>query len=310
VEYLIDAGYEVWLFDYHSGSDLPSANTQFTLDVIADDWKKAIEEVRSRTRLGDSVHCVGHCVGSVGLLMAVLDGAEGVRSMVCGQYSLFPYASALNLAKNYLHVGEIMDLAGITTVAPTTSQSLKNVAVDLALRPIPIPRGERCGLSVCRWINTIYGLTHTHSQFNDATHDEIGDIFGVGNLASLRHIGQTMIHHRLVGPQGEDVYLTDEKIRNLSMPIHFLSGELNYIFRPKGIQKTIEYLSDKNPKGDYTADFLPTYAHLDTMIGRNAARDVYPLIVNQLKRHPIPPSPPSPNPSSPPISRPPSPPTT
>ena len=288
VEFLIQNGYEVWLFDYHSGSDLPSAATQFTLDQIAGDWTRAIEEVLARSAR-ESVQCVAHCVGSAGLLMAVLKGAQGVRSMVCGQYTLFPYASALNLAKNYLGVGELMHMADITTVAPDTAQTFKNVAVDLALRPVPIPSGERCGLPVCRWINAIYGLTHTHAQFNEATHNEIGDIFGTGNLTSLRQIGLTMVRHRLVDSAGADVYLTDPNVANLSMPVHFLAGELNYIFRPKGSRRTVAFLQEKNPtvaaQGYYTADFLPTYSHLDTMIGRNAARDVYPLILRQLDRH-------------------------
>ena len=218
---------------------------------------------------------MGHCVGSAGLLMAVLKGAQGVRSMCCGQYTLFPYASTLNLIKNYLGVGEIMDVAGITTVAPDTAQSVKNVVVDLALRPIPLPAGERCGLSVCRWINAIYGLTHTHSQFNDATHNEIGDIFGIGDLESLRHIGVTMVRHRLVDKEGGDVYLTAPNVANLTMPIHFLAGGLNYIFRPKGTRASLDFLHKMNPaivaKDFYTATFLPTYAHLDTMIGRNSA---------------------------------------
>jgi cholesterol oxidase len=288
VEFLIGAGYEVWLFDYHSGSDLPSANTEFTLDNVAEDWTMAIEKVLVETGR-DSVQCVGHCVGSAGLLMAVLKGAKGVRSMVCGQYTLFPYTSTLNLIKNYLDVGGILAAVGVTEVSPDTALSPKNVALDLALRPIPIPAGERCGLSVCRWINAIYGLTHTHSQFNNATHDELGDIFGIGDLLAIRQIGRTMVRRRLVDANGGDTYLTPDNVKNLNIPIHFCAGMLNYIFRPKGTRVTVEFLSEQNPtlaqKGYYTASYLPAYAHLDTMIGRNSARDVYPLIVDQLDRH-------------------------
>jgi cholesterol oxidase len=308
VEYLIDAGYEVWLFDFHSGSDLPSAKTQFTLDTIADDWAHAIEKVAAVT--GRKMHCMGHCAGSSTLLMALLNGAPTlgchVRSIVCGQYSLFPYTSMLNLAKEYLGVGKLLGLADITTVSPDTRQTLKNAALDLALRPVPIPRGERCGLSVCRWINAIYGLTHTHSQLNDATHNEIGDIFGIADLTSLEHIGLTMVRHRLVNSKGQDTYLTDANVAKLTMPVHFLAGDLNYIFRPKGTRESIAFLSAKNPAiaaqenhRYYTADYYPTYAHLDTMVGRNAVRDVYPDIVKQLGRFPIDPAPPAPAPPAP-----------
>jgi cholesterol oxidase len=46
VELLLDEGYDVWLFDYRAGIDLPSASTQFTVDDIAYlDWPRAVDEV-------------------------------------------------------------------------------------------------------------------------------------------------------------------------------------------------------------------------------------------------------------------------
>ena len=49
VELLLDEGYDVWLFDYRAGIDLPSADTQFTVDDIAYlDWPRAVDEVLAR----------------------------------------------------------------------------------------------------------------------------------------------------------------------------------------------------------------------------------------------------------------------
>ena len=36
-EHLVEAGYDVWLFDYRATIDLPSSHTAFTLDDIATD---------------------------------------------------------------------------------------------------------------------------------------------------------------------------------------------------------------------------------------------------------------------------------
>lgn len=292
VEYLIEHGYDVWLFDYDSGSDLPSARTSFTLDDIADDWTRAIPEVCRRSGR-ETVQCLGHCVGSAGLLMAVLQGnldvPSRVRSMVCAQYTLFPYGSALNRAKNLLGVGQLLELLGVETVSPDTAPTLKDVALDLALRPIPLPAGEQCGESVCRWINAIYGLTHAHAQLNDDTHAEIGDIFGVGNLTALRQIGLTMVRQRLVDARGRDVYLTEENLRHFTMPVHFVAGVRNYIFRPKGARRSVGLLRhvnrDEAAKDYFTVDYLPGYAHLDAMIGRDAARDVFPRILAKLDQY-------------------------
>src|SRR5690606_11832131 len=95
-EHLVKEGYDVWLFDYRACIDLPSARTQFTLDEIATvDWPTAVAEVR-RVTGADSVQAVGHCVGSVSLLMALGAGLADVRSAVCMQIPLHPVTSYLN----------------------------------------------------------------------------------------------------------------------------------------------------------------------------------------------------------------------
>src|SRR5207302_6987776 len=68
-EFLFDRGYDVWLFDYRSGIDLPSSNKEFTIDDIArDDWRLAVKQVLELTGR-DDVQAFGHCVGSVSLQM-------------------------------------------------------------------------------------------------------------------------------------------------------------------------------------------------------------------------------------------------
>jgi cholesterol oxidase len=38
-------------------------------------------------------------------------------------------------------------------------------------------------------------------------------------------------------------------------------------------------------KSNYSVDYLDGYGHLDAIIGRNAARDVFPHILEQLEAH-------------------------
>ena len=46
VEHLVRQGYDVWLFDYRDGIDLPSAPEPSTIDDIAlKDWPTAVAEV-------------------------------------------------------------------------------------------------------------------------------------------------------------------------------------------------------------------------------------------------------------------------
>jgi cholesterol oxidase len=104
-EHLVEKGYDVWLFDYRAGIDLPSSRTSFTMDDIAlRDWPAAVTEVLRITGAG-SVQALGHCVGSASLMMALAAGMSDVRSAVCMQFTLDPITSWVNQAKVSLGVG-------------------------------------------------------------------------------------------------------------------------------------------------------------------------------------------------------------
>ncbi|HET6952814.1 MAG TPA: GMC family oxidoreductase N-terminal domain-containing protein [Acidimicrobiales bacterium] len=278
-EYLVDGGYDVWLVDYRASIDLPSARTAFSLDDIATiDWPEAVAEVRRVTGAG-SVQALGHCVGSVSLLMALGAGLSGVRSAVAMQFPLHPATSYLNHAKAAFNVDRLLKRAGLDRVSPPGGLDLANAALDLGLRALPMPRGERCNKPLCRWINAIYGCTHAHERLNDATHDELDRMFGVGNLASLGHLGTIMRRRLAVDVDGGEAYT--RRPERLRLPILLVQGERNTIFRPEGSMRTLRWLQTANEPSLYERRVLPGYAHLDALIGRDAAADVYP----HLRRH-------------------------
>ena len=282
-EHLVEAGYDVWLFDYRASIDLPSAHTAFTLDDIAvDDWPTAVAEVRRVTGAA-SVQAVGHCVGSVSLMMALAAGmASDVRSAVCMQFMLHTSTSALNQVKAAAKVDRVLARIGLDKVAPFTGIDVPNTALDLLLRGVPMPRAERCGKALCRWVNAIYGCTHAHTQLNDATHDALDDLFGVGNLPALGHMGTIMQRRLAVDSHGDDVYTRHPE--RMRLPILLMQGEKNYIFRPPGSMRTLRWLQTANEPSLYERAVLPGYAHLDALIGRNAATEVFPLISGHLDR--------------------------
>jgi cholesterol oxidase len=268
------------LFDYRASTLLPSCRTSFSIDEIAtDDWPAAVAEVRRRTG-SDSVQLLGHCVGSVSILMALLAGLEGVRSAVCSQFTVHPHPGRLNRVKNALHMGELMEMARLRGIDDDSAPSAPNKLLDLALSVVPVPKGERCGRPVCRWLNATYGLTHAHGQLNEATHELLDEAFGFANVTGLKHLAQMNRKRRAVSRSGDDVYLPH--VDRLSMPILFVQGRDNPIFRPEGTKATAAWIDAHHGTGHATYLELPAYAHLDTMIGRDAAHDVFPAIVAHL----------------------------
>jgi cholesterol oxidase len=287
-EFLVENGYDVWLLDYRASTDLQSACDQFTVDDIAtQDWPTAIAKVRRVARVRD-VQAFGHCVGSVSLLMALLSGHPEmghVRSAVCAQFTTDPMTSLLNRAKAALHLSEALHMVGLYKVNPDTTFDVPNVLLDLILRLVPMPREERCGQAVCRWINAIYGCTHRHERLNDATHQALNEMFGVGNIKSLEHLATMMRRERAVDFQGKAVYTN---FTNMRIPIMFLQGKHNHIFYPEGMEKTFKWLTSETDPSLYTKEILPDYAHLDAIVGREASTEVYPRILEHLERTSIP----------------------
>jgi cholesterol oxidase len=171
VAYLLDNHYDVWLLDTRSSIDLESARRQFSLDDIArKDWPFAISEVRNRTKSEKGVQVVGHCAGSVTFLMAMAAGLQGVRSAVCSQYTMHPRTSWFVRAKVRVPVPQFLQRLGVQTLSPDDEPRWRNKIIETTLAPIPVPRGERCGSALCRWVNLIYGMTHRHARLNDDTH--------------------------------------------------------------------------------------------------------------------------------------------
>jgi cholesterol oxidase len=283
-EHLVAKGYDVWLFDYRAGIDLPSSRTSFTLDDIAtSDWPAAVVEVL-RVTGASSLQAVGHCVGSATLMMALASGSlPDVRSAVSMQFTLHPVSSPFNRAKAALGVGSLLGGLGLDRVAPFTGGSVVKKALDLGLRAVPMPAGERCGKPVCRWINAIYGCTHTHEQLDDATHARLDNMFGVGNLRALDHMAVIMKARKALAADGTDSYVSHPE--RLRLPILMVQGERNYIFRPEGSLRTLRWLQEANDSALYERVVLPGYAHLDALIGRDAHVDVFPVVSGHLDRY-------------------------
>jgi len=280
-EYLAQQGYDIWLFDYRAGIDLPSARTEFTIDDIArTDWPTAVRKVLEETGR-DDVQAFGHCVGSGSLLMAILSGLQGVRAAVCAQFPMHPSTSVFNQVKARIHTAGAFRHAGFGGVSPDIRPAAPDELLDIALRTLPMPAEERCGQAVCRWINAIYGCTHRHAQLNDATHRALNEMFGFGNIDSLQHLSLMMRRGLAVTHTGGLEYFEHPE-RFAGTSVLLLQGSQNYIFHPLGSLRTLNWLKESNPGGDYQREVLPGYAHLDAIIGSRANVDVYPTIARFL----------------------------
>lgn len=290
-EMLVAAGYDVWLFDYRASPD--SGNPidpprPFTIDDVAlVDWPAAIEFVRKTAKV-ETVQAISHCISSMSLLMSIAAGTGGVRSLVSSQLTLHPVTNWLNYLKADLDaVGLLSGLSQLDDTFDFSAQldeSDLGYEVDAAAWMIPVVEGQACKNPTCRRIFAVYGPSYEHAQLNHWTHTTLAEMFGPVSIKPFEQLQNIIRLGHVVDAQGQDCYLTDECARRLALPITFISGSANQLFYPETAWLTQEWLTRINGSAFYTHHVFEGYAHMDTFIGRNAARDVFPYIVSELDK--------------------------
>jgi cholesterol oxidase len=283
VEFFTGHGYDLWLFDYRASPDLPGSRTQFTLDQVAlDDWPSAIDYIQKTTGAG-SVQALGHCLGSATAFMALLTGRlKSVRQFVASQVMPFVEVSDLARLKAGLRFDRLFARLGLRGVDTTQGDGTIERIVDQLLRISPMPAEWQALGPVCRRIYAIYGPVMNPDQINRDTRDALDWIFGYGNLTSFGQIRRFIRNRRLVDCEGGDAYLPN--ITRLRTDVVLLQGHENKLFLPEGSAETLRWIREHHGTDACTRLVIPGYAHLDCFIGRNAARDVFPLVLRELER--------------------------
>jgi cholesterol oxidase len=280
LEYLFTHGYDVWLLDYRASIDLPASKTQFSGDDIAKyDYPAAVAKVCELTG-ASSVQMVAHCFGSTTFCMSMLQGLRGVRSAVCSQIATHIVAPEATKIKTGLHLPDFLDKLGVKslTADADANEGWMEKLYDRALELYPI--GESCHSAVCRRITFLYAPLYRHAELNEATHEALHEMFGQACVKSFEHLARMTRVGHLVDFNGQEVYLPN--LNRMAIPISFIHGAENECFLPESTQITYDLLRKTNGSDLYERHVVPGYGHIDCIFGKDAAVDVYPLILSHL----------------------------
>ena len=283
LEYLVANDYDVWLLDYRSSIELPASLSQHTGDDIATkDYPAAVALIREVSGSPD-IQVVAHCFGSTTFFMAMLAGLQGVRSAAISQIATHIEAPGITRLKSGLHVPSLLEDLGIESLTAyvDTHASWHEQLYDKALELFPMERDEQCNSRTCHRITFMYGLLYEHAQLNRATHDALHEMFGVANVTALQHLALLVRTGHLVDADGNEAYMPH--LDRLAIPIRFLHGAENSCFKPVSTERTIDALRKANAPELYDRFVIPDYGHIDCIYGKNAVRDVYPIILEHLQ---------------------------
>ncbi|MEP7290559.1 MAG: alpha/beta fold hydrolase [Chloroflexota bacterium] len=282
-EYLYAHGYDVWLLDFRSSIELPYAKTQYTADDVAKyDWPAAVGKVRDITGAAD-IQVVAHCYGAITFSMAMLSGLQGVRSAVCSQVGAHLSIIPVSRIKSGLHLDSLLAGLGVESLSLYTDShdDWLNRMFNRALELYPVAKHEHCDNPVCHRVTFLYAPIYKHEQLNAITHDNIHELFGVASISNFEHLGVMTRARKIVNAKGDDVYLPH--VERLAIPIAFIHGAENELWLPDSTRQTYEWLCEANGAALYSRHLVPHFGHIDCIFGKNAALDVYPIILKHLE---------------------------
>jgi choline dehydrogenase-like flavoprotein len=302
---------DVWVGELRTSIGLDSADSQWTMDDIAQEDVPALVHEVLRCTSKTQLDIVAHCIGSAMFCMASLSGRiDGlVRRASLMQVGPVIHLPRTNRLRGYLghrarqwlgqdFVDSTMDdrakegdqlldrvLGTFTYLAgrlpgPWQARSLERMPLGWTLR-----HNQR-RLNTLRCAGVFGQLFQWSNMDNPELLDALPDLLGQCNLTTYQQTVYYVFARRLTNQAGEDVYVTDKNIRErFTFPVLFIQGDLNDTFDRRGTLDSAKLL--KRVHGDAHPVFrasIEGYGHLDCVVGRDAPVKVYPLIGNFLKQ--------------------------
>ncbi|GAA2776520.1 esterase [Streptomyces showdoensis] len=285
VDALIDAGWDVWLLNWRASIDLDPV--PWTLDqAAAYDHPAAVAHVLAATGT-DRLKAVVHCQGSTSFMMALTAGLlPQVETVVSNAVSLHPVVPRLSTFK-------------LARLAPLVSRLMPAISPAWGDRPAgPVSRAmvwfvrathPECRNSVCRMVSFTYGSGRpalwSHARLDEETHDWIRGEFAEVPMSFFAQMNRCVRAGQLVATEGIEGLprAFAERAPRTDARIALFAGEDNHCFLAESQQRTYDFLNAHRPGRD-SLHLLPGYGHLDVFLGRHAATDTYPLILEELAR--------------------------
>ena len=295
--HLVDAGFDVWVVDLRTSIASKWSMTGWTFDDAAlCDIPAAVDQILAATgahRIDVVAHCIGAAMFSMAVLMGRLDGK--IRRAVLSQVGLAVELSPYNVARGHLLsvFKNLLPAARVSSAINRTPGTAMQL-VDRLLSTFPYPRDE--WFRHHPWLPTWLLHDPFEAQYNRIS-GIYGQLFNRRNMqrATLRQLDRMIRHvdvstyaqtlyyaslQRLTDRDGQPLVTRDRLNAHYDFPVFFVSGGDNRVFDCSTAPESLELLQSARGGHDglSQARVVPGYGHQDTMIGKNAYRDVFPLI--------------------------------
>jgi pimeloyl-ACP methyl ester carboxylesterase len=286
VDCLIDDGYDVWLENWRASIDVP--HNHWTLDQAAVfDHPAAVRTVLDETGT-DTLKAVIHCQGSTSFMMSAVAGlVPEVTTIVSNAVSLHPLVTRPAHLKLRYIVPLTARLLGY--IDPRWGETGAPWIVPKAMTAFVNATHRECRNGVCKMASYTYGsgkpTLWRHENLNAATHDWLSHEFAEVPLTFFRQMRRCVDAGRLLSVDARPELPADFTAQpaRTDARFAFLAGDQNACFLPASQRRTFEWF-DRHAPGRHSLHVLPGYGHLDVFMGKDAARDTFPTIIDELER--------------------------
>lgn len=251
---LLNAGWDVWLFEYRASPLLDSSARYATMDDIAAfDIPAAIDHILSTvsTEIGTPLEwtqmfAFTHCVGSASMAMSLLGGYlkrnEGAPKLAGVSFSQFhTHVVGSTTAQMRLQLAALLsNILKIETLEFTANTVKPDFLYSMMDRLFATSRYWHTGSNpdyahqtynqccpgdndlrvsrpdstTCKRMTGLLSRLFEHDQLLPETHEKLDDYFGRSNLGVFMQGAKCTEYERLVNADGQNVYVTDANIRN------------------------------------------------------------------------------------------------
>jgi pimeloyl-ACP methyl ester carboxylesterase len=286
VDALVDEGWDVWLENWRASIDLEP--NEWNLDKAAvHDHPAAVRTVVDRTG-SDDVKAVIHCQGSTSFMMSTVAGlVPEVKTVIANAVSLhtvIPPFSQFKIKRLLPVVAKLtpyMNPQWAETGGPTLTAKALTMLVRMT--------HHECDNGVCKMSSFTYGTGFPtlwrHENLNDETHEWVKQEFAAVPMTFFKQMAKCVSAGHLVSVDGLSELPRDFVAQPPQTDARFVlfSGKKNVCFLPESQERTFRYLDEQRP-GHHKLYELDDYGHLDVFMGKNAWRDVHPLMLEELAR--------------------------
>jgi pimeloyl-ACP methyl ester carboxylesterase len=285
VDYLSAHGYDVWLENWRASTEVPA--NRWTLDQAAlYDHPAAVKTVAERSG-SDKVKALVHCQGSTSFTMSAVAGLlPEVTTIVSNAVSLHTVVPTLSEIKGIVAVPLVSLLTPYLN--PQWGLYAPDPVAKLIVGWVRLTHHE-CDNDVCKMASFTYGsgfpTLWSHQNLNPQTHEWLKGEFGPVPLSFFEQMKRCINRGHLVAVEG-DKRLPDDFTREppqTDARFAFFAGAQNVCFLPESQRQSFQYFDAQRPRY-HSLHVIEGYGHLDMFMGQHAARDVFPLMLEELEK--------------------------